>query len=248
LSMTRVLSTVRANSGWHVAGYQLQLTFNASGDITPELGIGGGMTLYFDWETNGAEVKIPTLTNAELELKSSMLPFVSSMSSMISTAKAESRTLRHSGFELGVFQIGIGMGAGGDIGVASVQGLVIGRIVFKKDETPALTTYSLAQPLPAMDRTVKILARSKNAGLFSQTSSASSQDEADVKLTTFADSIGKAIEMGTFFAERAKKADTTNFKCIEIEAGFDASVTGDLVFATVSGYGLIRLGFERVGL
>jgi hypothetical protein len=252
LSLTRVMSTVPAARGWHVDGYQLLLSFNASGDFTPAIGIGGGVAVFFDWEATSSVPK-SSLSTEEAALKENMGGFVQSISSIIPAARADATEIRKAGFELGVFQIGLGITAGGTIGIASTQGAAVGRIIFKKDEHGAApSARTIGVMLPENDAILPVnFISTAQPGVKLDSSVAISRQDGGIVVSQVPpervrDGLRRAINMGAFFARNTAAVDSARWKCTEIEAGFDVTINGDLTFMTVGGTGLVRLGFERV--
>jgi hypothetical protein len=235
LEAAKYLNRVKPVRGWHIAGFQLGLFFTLSGEVVPAVGLGGTVSLIFDFETSGSNGEaLVEGGGRETETQKNMADFVQTLVTLIPEARAESADIRKAGFEFSVFQIGLGVGVGGDIGIASASGSVVGRIVFKLDEAAAAS-----EPAPTKrSKTVKLVAAPKPG--------ASTGVIYEVEANKFRNGIKKAIEMGSFFAQQAVKADTANWKTTEIELAFDTAIGGDLNLTTIAGIGLIRMAFERV--
>lgn len=255
LSFIRVLSTVRPASAWHVDGYQLSLSVSASGDVSPEISVGGTFLVIFDWQATGesfSPVASSRMTPQEAELQPKIADFTRNIESLLPLARASASEIRSIGFELQVFQVGLGITAGGDIGVASAQGFVGGRVIFKKDSSAEFVYASMPAPVPesiSIVGTDEDLSSQKLGG--SQPLLASLRDPGrssvfQVPANRFANGLSRAIKMGTFFAKQAVSVESSNWKTTEIELGLDASIGGSVGLVTVAGSGLIRLGFERV--
>jgi hypothetical protein len=234
LSIARVLNTVHAMYGWHIDSYQLLLSFSAAGEVSTTIGAGGTVAIFFDWTVQrGADPGV--LTASEIELRKNIEAFVGNISDAMPSSSQELSNIEKAGFELSVFQVGLGIVAGGTVGIASVQGAAVGRIIFKKD-TNVIPSNRLTKNKP---KPIKIL--TSNPELDSPYRILLSEIDAG----KFRAGIQRAIDMSSFFIVNAAAVDTKNWKCTEIEAGFDMTAIGDVVFMSVGGTALIRLGFER---
>src|SRR5207253_9469910 len=94
-------------------------------------------------ESKGIQATQP-MSDHETLLQKNMFTFVETMASLVPEAHNESSEIRQSGFELGVFQVGIGISLGGDIGVANAQASAVGRVIFKKDSLAAPSALALS--------------------------------------------------------------------------------------------------------
>ncbi|MDR3607591.1 MAG: hypothetical protein P4M08_09440 [Oligoflexia bacterium] len=222
LTIVRILSQVDPTPGWHIDGFQLGLFIGANGQVSPLIGTGGNIALYFDWTAPSSKPEAAPLdlNPHQTLVKENMAAFVQALSSLLPEAEAESTAIEKTGFEFQVFQVGLGIGVGGEVGIASTQDSAVGRIIFKRD---AATEALLSLRMPPSSRTA-----------------------IPVSIRHFREGIRRAIRMGAFFARQAAAVDTPNWKATEIELGFDTNLGGTLGLATIQGVGLIRLGFERV--
>jgi hypothetical protein len=204
------------------------------------MGVGGGAALIFDWDKNeGSVSNAPTpVDESQRALQQNMLAFADTITTLIPEARAEAADIRKAGFELQVFQVGLGISAGGTIGIASVAGTAVGRVIFKKHtntEVPPPATYAAAGKPRKLNLVLAGGSPTDNIGQIRE-----------IAMDDFRDGIRRAIDMAAFFARNAVSEDTMSWKVTEIEGSFDGNISGDLTLVTVGGVGLIRLGFERV--
>jgi hypothetical protein len=233
-NICRALDTITRTSGWYVDGYQLNLNVSASGQVTPVVGVGSAVNLYFDW----SRTSDPTIAPAPVAPSSQLKNFVQLVSSAIPQAVKDSSDVQKSGFYLDMVQVGLGITAGGDIGVAQVQGGDIGRIIFKRDVTVIDTAGASAAIDADSDQQLNVIQ--------AETASAPASVVYKVSSRKFKNGLKHAIKMANYFAARAKKAENSKYKLNQIESEFDIALTGDLKLAVVNGIGQFVLDFDLI--
>jgi hypothetical protein len=142
------LDSVPLAPGWHVDGFQLQLTFDASGNITPVLGAGGVFNLFLDWQKTDEDN-----SDTDPVLNQSVARLTRLVSSVIPQALSETQDIRSAGFTLDQFQLGLALSAQGEVGIAQDQGALTGKIVFKKDGEEGLADSPPDDSVSWIDRT-----------------------------------------------------------------------------------------------
>jgi hypothetical protein len=224
LAVVRVLDTVHSACTWRVDGYQLMFSVSASGNVTPELNVGGMVSIIFDWQATLASGAIsffaPPADTAGLG------SLARSVAELLPQAVEGDAEIRAAGFELQVFQVGVAITAGGNFGIAAAQTSVAGRIIFKRTSSRC---SSLGEQVAALT-------------FVGDGSSASM-----VVAGRFRKGMRRALKMGAFFARQAVAADKPHWKATEVELGLDVAANGNIGMSTLGGSALIRLGFERVG-
>jgi hypothetical protein len=240
-SVAQVLSSIPRASEWYVDGYQLNLSVSASGQVTPLIGVGGAVSLYFDWSRSTDPTAAATLTDTNAPspdgnlLTNELKNFVSLMSSEIPQAITESMSVQKNGFYLDMIQIGLGVTAGGSIGVAQATGGDIGRVIFKRDVTVSAPSTPISVESTQELNVMPALASSAPAGFSYR-----------INARKVRNSLKKAISMANYFAARAKNAETARYHLNQIEAEFDMSLGGDLKLAVVNGIGQFVLDFDWI--
>jgi hypothetical protein len=157
------------------------------------------------------------------------------MSAAIPEAIQDSSEIEKAGFKLDMVQVGLGITAGGDVGVVQATGGDIGRILFKRDLTVNQTPSGLASPAPVAEQ-LNIVSTDKTDG----------ETVVRVDSRKFKNGLKKAIKMASYFAQRANKKTNSKYKLNQIEAEFDTSLSGDLKLATVNGLGQFVLDFDLI--
>lgn len=259
--MARLMNRVPSRRGWHVHGYELKLAFTAEGQVSATMGVGGSLAVYFKWEEEekSSLLEAEPLLGLDEVLFGNLVSFTRTMASLIPEALNDAAEIRRSGFELEEFTVGIGLTVGGDIGVASVEGSVDGKMIFASDNNDHGFTDSeinadqqgsgedfvpmVASQVPSQEH----LAYAQMVGT-SIESLASGQMVYRVARSRFRSGMKEALTMGAYFAGEGRKEDTASWKLAELETEFQASIGGDVSIVTVSGRGNFALIFERVGL
>jgi hypothetical protein len=234
LNICQLLSTIDRTPAWYVDGYQLNVNFSASGQVTPLVGLSGAVNVYFDWSrtTDPEAPPAPEVADTTSRLND----FVRVMSAVLPEATRNAAQIEKAGYRLDMVQIGLGIAAGGDVGVAQAEGGDIGRIILKRD-LPA--TRALVTPNQMSE-----VAPSFKA--FSESTSRSGSTDFRVDTKKFEKGVRKAIQMANYFAERAKRSADSKYKLNQIEAEFDLSLGGTLKLATVNGIGQFVLDFDYI--
>lgn len=257
LEMSRTLDSVKFTSGWYVDGLQLNLVVTASGQITPTLGVGGAINVYYDW-TKAPSAASPDAAVASTPVNRELADLVKTVAALIPQAASEADGLKNDGFGLDMIQLGLGATAGGTIGIVSASGGAIGRVIFKRDmatnavlaaEPTQLGTVNLIGRAPSAQQ----LAFAKASGIPFAASSVSPQSLGQAPEVVYRvpgerlrAGLRKAIRMASYFTGKAKRAPAGHYQLNQLEAEFDTSLGGDLKLAVVNGIGQFVLDFDRV--
>ncbi len=251
LAACAALEALPRPRGWHVDSFQLQLTIGASGQVTPAIGVGGVLNIFFDWQKQDDAAPVPAAPPAP-GLAQNLPAFVRVFQSSLASLPADRLFLRDAGFVMNQFQLGVAVGVGGDIGVARVAAVANGKIIFKADASQ----LSAAAFEPRFENAAFVSLVSKGMAEEPVAFAAANGIPAETRLNGsvsykmgadgMSRGLEKALRMASYFARQARRADTRNWKVNLIEAEFDASVTGDLKIATVGGQGQFLLDFNRI--
>lgn len=250
--MTRTLESIHFADGWSAEALRLEVTVDASGMVTPGISVGGTLYLRLDWlrpeaDMEHAESKPQSVPASELGRNLS--GFTQAMAQEIQAASEEAEDFHASGFELEEVRIGIGVTAGGEIGVAQTSASVMGSITFEKEgeeEKPEGGSSS-----PSAD-SIALIGSEADPEKASYAARNGVEIESfwdgivyRVKRSNFRRGLVRAIGMGEFFARNASHVESERWKVSEIEAEFQMSVGGTLGVVTVDASGLVVLGFSR---
>ncbi len=265
VAISRALDSTPFHSRWHVGGYRLNLYANAAGNVTPTMGVGGGFSLFFSWDKiAGAPAGASTPENA---LSQKLGPLTQMIAAEIPEALRDSRDLQASGFDLETIEMGLGISAGGSIGIVQGEVGALGKVIFKKKtdgDLVALAAFNQGEAIA--DGYLNLIESSVNeahikyahdAGIpfavdaFSPAGAGltSMQEELVYRIpaSRIRNGLKRALKMAAYFTAKARAADTKKWKLAEIEAEFTLSLGGDLKIAIVNGRAQFTLGFERAG-
>ena len=241
----QLLSSVDStNTRWKVDGFQLQFTVTAYGDVTPVVGVGGAFNLFFDWQKSEGDT---TPMEASPESKK-LNQFTKMLADEISNALVETPDVKDLGLSLQAFQIGVALGANGDVGVAAASATIQGKIVFKKSETSNTKSAVVRQD----DGTVNLIGASVKPEhlAFAKSNGISFQRFKNgivyqIQRHKFRNGLKRALKMASYFGRKAIEADTDKWKLNEIEAELDVSIGGEFAISTINGTGQAVLTFGR---
>lgn len=269
LQLVKVLDGVPARPGWHVDSLQLQLTFDADGQLTPVVGIGGQLNVFLDWQKSSVAGTKGAIRTGELFRN--VVAFAQSLGALIPEALLDAKAIRSSGLALDQFQVGVAVIEGAQIGVVQNTNTIQGKIIFKrdkgaKDTDTASSVSQLAARETAMSDVSKpawqaqaipfvmrvgapqaFAAASSGTGVGQIESSNAQLTLVQVPVDAFRAGLSRAVQMGSYFAQRAEEADTRRWQVTQIETEFDASVGGAFKLATVTSQGQFVLDFDRIG-
>jgi hypothetical protein len=251
LAVCAALESMPRPKGWHVDSFQLQLTVGASGQVSPAIGVGGVLNVFFDWTMPQGTTPHPG-GQVPPGLAQNVRDLSAIFQSALASLPEDRLRLRGSGLVLDMFQLGVAVGAAGDIGIARVAGVANGKIIFRAD---ASHSEVAALKLPGESTGfVSLVGRESDAQpfAFAEANTVALDRRYDgtvayqVGSGAFGRGLEKALRMAEYFARQARQADSKNWKITQVEAEFDTSVTGDLKIATVSGQGQVVLDFDRI--
>lgn len=246
LTLAQAMASVSSNQEWDASGLKLELSFHASGDVTPVVGVGGTVDLSLTWSKPAAPLEVPPSP-----LRDSLKDFVEAVSEEIPIALSESSSAPGADFKLKMFTVGIVVTIDGDIGVVDAGGSISAELIFSHK---ALT--SRAPNVRSISRFVNLIGskeekRSRFAsakGIAASDSRLANAEPAiifKIPKEQFKKGLAKAIDMTAFVAKQGASQDSANWKLSTVSAVFGLSITGDLAFATVEAKGQIGLRFSR---
>ena len=157
-------STVGENPGldWWVSRLRLDLTFDATGVVTPVIGVGGDLRLRFEWHRIMKKAK-STAPKAMMALgmpTSHLREFMVSMAQDLKSLSDEQT--KPDGFKAYSFRVGLGMTAKGDIGVVKATAGLIGDVYFSRDVAkPKVHSPEFEQELATLPSTINVIEDAK---------------------------------------------------------------------------------------
>jgi len=232
LTLCQALRSLKFLPGWHVEGLQMQLSFNAAGQVTQLVGVGVGVSLYFDWQMpEEAEGPEPQNTNVDPKLAQNVSQFAQIIAAELPEAVKDTPELKKAGFVFDSIHLGVGLTVGGSIGLAQASGAVMAQLIFKKEDEEAAAPVSTLQD---------------SSGEFINLVGDRHDRLYRIERKHFRKGLHHALRMGAYFAKKARKADSARWKITQIETELDLSLGGNIALANVSGMGMIVLDFDRV--
>jgi hypothetical protein len=222
--LCQAMDSIPIGPGWQVNGLQVQLTFDGSGNIVP-VGIGAALNIYLDWQESGTAAPSSTATSA---IGNDLADLIHLVASALPRALADSTELKSSGFVFNQFQLGLALNAQGQIGIAQAQAAIAAKVLFTPSSSPATSTTSVE--LPSFVHSI---------GPDGAVSS--------IETARFTSGMKRAIKMASYFAARAKEANTSLWKINQLETEFDATLGGDIQLTTIQGTGALLLDFGPQG-
>jgi hypothetical protein len=137
VAFSRSLDGMRSMSGWRVAGLQLALAVNASGQVTPAIGVGGSLAVILDWDVSDSASPTAVAIPGTQKIRS----MAASLAAEIPAALANAPEIRDTGLVLDQVQLGLGIDAGGNFGVVQADFSVVGRVILKRGRGAELTAF-----------------------------------------------------------------------------------------------------------
>jgi hypothetical protein len=260
--LSQALATTRFFRGWKVENYRLEVGFSAEGEVASVGSVGAAVRFRFDWEKSVAETS--DSSSVTPALGQSMREFVQTMVEDIEASVEQTRGLSRSGYELEEVRVGLGITAGGEIGIADSEVSAMGSITFARDEgeqsqvqtssenlTEFVSLVSSSVDADQMRYAAQVgtpftLTRALNESIKSAAVSGSSNRILyRVNRHRFRKGLARAIQLGSFFAKMAGSARASKWQLEEIETEFEVSVGGTVGVATVSGDGAVILTFAK---
>jgi hypothetical protein len=243
-----------------VSGFQFQLTFNAQGQVTPTVGVGGALNIYFDWQKS-ANGTPPTPSPATLSspLYLSLANFVTSMSSLIPELQAEApAAFNRTGLVFDQYQVGIAVIDGVTVGLAQGGSTIQGKLIFGPNTASASPSTSLISEgtglaAPSFINLINTAPRPEHLqmaaklGVVAELSGVGGEVVYQVPRQKFKDGLKRALNIGAYFAKAAEDIGGADYQVQTIEPEFDASLTGQIGLVTVGSQGQLVLDFDRPG-
>jgi hypothetical protein len=231
LKLAQVLSTISSGAEWDVAGLQLQLAFNASGEVTPLIGVGGGASISLLWQKpsnskiSSDDPSGPNNSSGNLtsNLANNLDQFSKIISEELSIAVAQSDTLKNSNFVLNEMMVGIQVTATEDVAIGQAGGSLTGELKFVRKKKVLHHTESAL----AANSMIPMISGSIPADQFSK-------------------GLKDAIDKSATLAKLGAKQNSKNWGLTSVSATFSASASGALSFASGSVKGQIGLSFKHI--
>jgi hypothetical protein len=244
-TLTQALASAQPANGWQVTGAELELTVDASGNVTPVVGVGGEIDIYFDWNLSGA----PTTPVVSSPLIDGLNQIVHVMSQGVTDAIDINKDLKASGFALSDYYVGVELTGSEDIGIVTAGEAATAKLYFTQVTPPVATASAVSDSISTGvdSKMIKLIGPAKSSGLLARTLSSagliSKSQVASVSQSTLRHGLKHALGMGAFFVRHAVAAHSSHWKLNILETEFDLSLGGSLTNASVTGTGIVVMDF-----
>jgi len=256
-----ILAAVDQNrkSAWWLSGFRFDFGVEASGDIAPIFTAGGDLRLRFEWKRLNRSVPVP---RGSVKLNPTFLKMRSSFNELVvfmeSNLEGMSKTyLGEAGFIPYAFRVGIGLTAGGNIGLARGAGSVVGHLNFSKDiqrpmiHRPYLITAAAPVNAPSSVRMVEQnpteshldfadVSHIPNRVVFLRSGRPEKQAIYQIQSERFQKGLVKAFKIASSFAKPASKLTSSKWKVYEMRTGFELSIAGDVGLVNLNGVAVVE--------
>jgi hypothetical protein len=251
-SVAKAISETGTDDPWWVSRYRLDLTVDASGSVAPAVKVGGEVRFRFEWHRikKHQHVAHGMLASAQQQLLNRNLEnFVRAISQDLEASFGD---LKKKGFQAHTMRMGIGVSAKGNIGVVKGNAGLVGQIYFTHScSRPVVRRIEAVshEPLYIIERDPSEqhlkYAASHAIPYHIQGGVEKAIDEVVYKVdrANFRKGLKKAASIAEFFADRAARAKSGNWKIYELRTAFDSSVSGDLELVTIGGNVTAQVAF-----
>jgi len=267
-NMIQSLDT-QPHSEWWPSRFRFDFLVSAQGHIIAPVYAGGELRFRFEWKR--IQRKVPqalhTTENPSglSQFKISLEQFVETMENALADASADSPAAQ--GFEASQFRVGLGVTAGGNIGLAAGSTQVLGHLYFSRDaKKPVVYPIPDLPKIKKRTRPILIiedhpapshLAFARRMGLAHHAPSqnwgtrrnpgtqghSGEQVVYEVGPEKMAEGLRKALKMGSFFAKQGATANQGQWKVYMMNVYFDLSITGNFVVAAAGGLASTGISF-----
>jgi hypothetical protein len=249
---------------WWVSRLRLDLTVEATGAVTPTIGVGGDLRFRFEWHRIMKAGSPPPATAPKLAMLgsikgSSLNEFISSMSEDLSVLSETGK--QPEGFKAYSFRVGLGMSAKGDIGITKSSASLIGQVYFSRDVAKpkvnpkfALAAFNYvgtgSEPgtINLIESTTapkselhQRFARANGFGMMVETTG--NQVVYKVDRSRMRKGLQRAAQMGQFFGKHSATSSKGKWKVFEMRTAVDLSLTGKVGLTEVAGLATAEINF-----
>lgn len=249
-------------AGWRLSEYVQVLSISGEGEVGTVV-VGGLVTFKMVWKIEArhheqALKNFSTLRRVPKNISLELL--LSGLASDLENVTRETEAIEESGYELEKFYVEIGAKGEGEFGVVSGSIKSAGKIVFSRNDddddgdeidrdfqnarhsTELANLRSKIFDFPSASTLMLLSASPNGVSLLSKNGDVKSER---VDRAVFRRGLKRALRMGRFFARRAARVQSRDWKIKEIETEFELAVNGTVGVATVEGFAALSLEFER---
>lgn len=249
----RLMQLLPATEVWKLNEFQLWVAVTVEGQVSTTIAAAGSMSLYFVWqmpdETERAQLRAEKLSSFSVQEQvklDRLSSFVKTITQVIPDAHRESTELRRMGFDFNGFQMGFYVGVEADFGIAAGQAQVGFKLIFAKSEQSisAVSDTTLSPKTQSRENLPVVYYRpASRLGISEKSSKVEFGEISRDQLKT---GLRFAMEMGTYFAERAREVDADEWKLASLQAEFGLLVGGEIKLVALESQTSFGFSFERL--
>lgn len=252
--VVHALSVAPAGAHWFASRLRVDLDISASGKVSYG-SVGGALRVRLEWfHVQSDRERDPSPTSATTPMQSSILELVKAMTEDLSSAASTPPI----GFRATGFNVGLGFGASGNIGVVKGSAQATCILYFSqangKRRKPRAAhslassgaSWYLIDPNPSAEA-LRLAGRS---GIEMVRSAVAASPEVMFKVDRrqFRKGLEKAFKIGSYFAQIAAEPSGRDWAISTIKPGFAMSVGGSLGLVKLTGSATAQLEFQNQNL
>lgn len=260
-----------------LSAFRLEVAFEADGQVTPVIGVGGTLKLRFDWIVPDKKQAVATTEAVQhTPLGDGLVQLVRGLGPDIDAAVASAAPVTQAGYKLAGVRVGVGLTASGTVGLVNGSASAMGSVIFGDNEEEGGChdpdgdgdchnhhgTAEIAA-IPAVDDggipllkaapatgDLQLAARNGVAVVLKNPLAQNKPGDGvifKIPHDRFRAGMRKAIGISSFFTKHAA-AVKGDWVIKELSTEFDVSLTGTTGLVTLQGTGELELEFEHKGI
>jgi hypothetical protein len=255
--MTVAVNQTPAGGEWYASRLRVDLEISASGQVQWGT-VGGDLKVRLEWYRIQPKSADPAL-HAAPAVADGPSPLRDLVTAMSEDLISVSQTTPNPHFDATTFYVGLGISAGGNIGVVKASAQAIGYLYFShavpaktKVFTAARREFSPASwMLIENSPSARSLDYARATGVHMQLHSAvqgHEQAEYVIDRGNFREGLKQAMQMGDYFSRIADQNGGSEWGVSDIKPGFTMSVGGKLDLVTLTGLVTAQIIFQNKNL
>lgn len=243
-------ASVGENPGhdWWVSRLRLDLTLDATGAVTPVIGVGGDIRFRFEWHrimkanasTGAPKTKLLGVAPSDLR------EFISATAEDLSVLSDTNP--KPDGFKAYSYRVGLGVSAKGDIGVVKSTASLMGQVYFSRDVAKPKVHNLSAEVLPDTINVIEDASAAAETHARYASENAIATERVGNQIVYKVDrkkirkGLARAAKMGILFGKHAGSAKG-HWKVFELRTALDLSITGKVGLTELSGLATSEINF-----
>lgn len=238
---------IKNRSSWYPYRYRVRIGFDAQGKVMHFLSTGADLVLRFDFELGGLpdyDEDYPTDQQSAHSFRNLVDAVSTDMDTLLRIETPHQR------WRIKNFQIIVGHGASGNIGIAKAAGLISGRVYFKRDQQfyqnfmPRTFKIKDQTPLNILDYSFSNATNTTKSAKELQLTG----ETTPINRKQFRSHLKKSAKISQFFIRQSEKSEQKYWKLGIIRTDFSISLSGSIGVSTISQFGELRIEYEKIGV